>query len=129
MQLDIITPEKILYSATISMVTIPGTEGEFGVLPGHAPFISTIRPGVITIESEDGTNRKLAVMSGIAEVVPERCIILAENVIDCAGLTADYAMIKTEEATDELEAASTESAKKLAETKRQFAEVLRHEAA
>ena len=128
MQLDIITPEKVIFSATISMVGIPGTLGDFGVLPGHAPFISTIRPGVITIDSE-GVQKKLAVMSGIAEVVPDRCIILAENIVDCAGLTADYAAAKTEEAADEAEEAKTEAAKKLAETKRQFAEVLRHEAA
>jgi F-type H+-transporting ATPase subunit epsilon len=124
MKLDIITPEKIVFSATVSMVGIPGTLGDFGVLEGHAPFISTIRPGVITIDT-DGGLRKLAVMSGIAEVVPERCIILAENVVDCAGLTAQYVDEKTEAAADEVQAAKTDSEKKLAETKRQFVEVLR----
>jgi F-type H+-transporting ATPase subunit epsilon len=127
MQLDIITPEKILFSASISMVGIPGMLGDFGVLPGHAPFISTIRPGVITIDSEDGGTRKLAVMSGIAEVVPEHCIILAENVVDCAELTASYVEEKALQAEDDVEAASSESARKLAETKRLFAEVLRQQ--
>ena len=124
MKLDIITPEKIIFSASVSMVGIPGTLGDFGVLEGHAPFISTIRPGVITIDTDSG-QRKLAVMSGIAEVVPERCIILAENVVDCAGLTSQYVEEKAEAAADETAAADTESAKKLAETKRQFVEVLR----
>ncbi len=59
------------------MVVVPGTEGDFGVLPGHAPLISSIRPGVITIDTADGKQRKIAVTGGIAEVVPERCTVLA----------------------------------------------------
>ena len=125
MQLDIITPEKIVYSASISMVGIPGMLGDFGVLPGHAPFISTIRPGIITIDSVDGTSRKLAVMSGIAEVVPERCTILAENVINVADVTPAMVEAKAEEAADELQAATSEAMKKQAEIKRQFTEILR----
>ena len=123
MKLDIITPEKIIYSADAQVITIPGTEGEFGILEGHAPFISTIRPGVIVIEGA-GSTKKLAVMSGIAEVVPERCIILAENVVDCADLTAAYAESKMEQATEEAQNAQTDTEKKAAEIKRQFAEVL-----
>jgi len=77
MQLDIITPEKILFSATATMVVVPGTLGDFGVLEGHAPFISTIRPGVITIDTENGEKRLVSIIGGLAEVVPERCTILA----------------------------------------------------
>ena len=127
MQLDLITPEKIFFSSAISMATIPGTLGDFGVLEGHAPFISTIRPGVITIDTEDGTQRRLAVLSGIAEVVQERCIILAENVVDCAGLTSAYVEEKAEQVSDEADVAQTESAKKLVESKRLFVEVLRQQ--
>ena len=129
MQLDIITPEKIMFSASINVVAIPGTLGDFGVLPGHAPFISTIRPGIITIETDGAAPRRLAIMGGIAEVIPDRCIVLADGAIDCATLTADYVEAKAEEATNELETAQTEGAKKLAETKRLFAEVLRAEVA
>lgn len=124
MQLDIITPENIVFSSEVTMATIPGSEGEFGVLEGHAPFISTLRPGVITVEAA-GETRKLAVMSGIAEVTPERCAILAENIIDCASLTLQLAEEKLQQAIDEEEDAKTETAKKQAQTKRAFAEVLR----
>ncbi len=78
MLLNIITPEKTLFSAEASMVTIPGTEGEFGVLPRHAPFISSLKPGTITIDTADGKQQKIEVTGGFAEVVPERCTILAE---------------------------------------------------
>src|SRR5256885_1351965 len=77
MHLQIITPEKILFSADVEMVTIPGTEGEFGVLQGHAPFVSTLRPGIISIDA-GSEKRKMAVVSGIAEVTPEQCTILAQ---------------------------------------------------
>ncbi len=79
MQLHIITPEKTLFSAEAAMVVVPGTEGDFGVLPGHAPFISSLKPGVITIDTEGGKQQKIAVMGGFAEVVPERCTVLAET--------------------------------------------------
>ena len=64
MQLQLITPEKILFSAEIVQVQIPGTLGEFGVLPGHAPFVSTIKPGVIGVDAADGSKRKIAVAGG-----------------------------------------------------------------
>ena len=75
---QIITPERTLFSAEAAMVTIPGTEGEFGVLPGHAPFISTLRPGTITIDTADGKQQTIEVSGGFAEVTPEHCTVLAE---------------------------------------------------
>jgi F-type H+-transporting ATPase subunit epsilon len=125
MQLNIITPEKLVFSDTITMVGIPGTLGDFGVLEGHAPFISTIRPGVITIDSTDGTSLKLCIMGGIAEVTPSTCIILAETIVDCAKITADFAQEKAEQAAEDYAAANSESAKKQADIKQQFAQILR----
>jgi len=78
MHLSIITPEKTLFSAEARMVTIPGTEGEFGVLPRHAPFISSLRPGAITIDTTDGKQQTIEITGGFAEVTPERCTVLAE---------------------------------------------------
>lgn len=78
MQLSIITPEKTLFAAEAAMVTIPGSEGVFGVLPKHAPFISSLKPGVITIDTVDGKQQTIEVTGGFAEVVPERVVVLAE---------------------------------------------------
>ena len=61
MRLQIITPEKTLIDADAQMVTIPGTEGDFGVLAGHAPFISTIREGIIAVDFENGEKKEFPI--------------------------------------------------------------------
>ena len=80
MRLQIITPEKTLIDADAQMVTIPGTEGDFGVLAGHAPFISTIREGIIAVDFENGEKKEFPITSGIAEVTPEKCVVLASGI-------------------------------------------------
>ena len=125
MQLNIITPEKTLFAAAIEMVVIPGTEGDFGVLPGHMPFISTIRPGVITVTGENGGERQLAILGGIAEVVPDHCTILAETAIDAEGLTADHVKSRFDAAKAALEESADDKARIEAEKHMAFAEALK----
>ncbi len=79
MHLQLITPEKILFSGEVELATIPGTEGDFGVMTGHAPFISTLREGTITLALPGGEQRTVAVKGGIAEIVPERGTLLIEQ--------------------------------------------------
>jgi F-type H+-transporting ATPase subunit epsilon len=76
---ELVTPEELLVSTEVDMVVVPGTEGNFGVLPGHAPFISTIRPGTIDIYEGRTIAERIFVVGGIAEVTPERCTILADE--------------------------------------------------
>ena len=80
-EFELVTPEQLLMSQPVDMVVVPGTEGNFGVLPGHAPLISTIRPGTIDIYQQDRTTivHRIFVASGIAEVTPERCTVLADE--------------------------------------------------
>ena len=78
---ELVTPERLLVSEPVEMVVVPGTEGNFGVLPGHAPLISTIRPGMIEIYEGQIVTRRIFVVSGIAEVTPERCTVLADEAI------------------------------------------------
>ena len=77
-QFELVSPERLLLSEMVEMVVIPGAEGNFGVLPGHAPLISTIRPGMIEIYEGRTVVRRLFVVGGIAEVTPERCTVLAD---------------------------------------------------
>lgn len=77
---ELVSPEKLLLSEEVDMVLIPGSEGDFGVLPGHAPMISSIRPGVICIFAGGKVEKRLFVAGGFAEVTPERCTVLAEKV-------------------------------------------------
>jgi F-type H+-transporting ATPase subunit epsilon len=76
-----------MISTEVEMVVVPGTEGNFGVLPGHAPLISTIRPGMIEVyETRPTVSSRIFVVSGIAEVTPERCTVLAEEAISPSDL-------------------------------------------
>jgi F-type H+-transporting ATPase subunit epsilon len=78
-QFELVTPERLLISEMVEMVVVPGTEGNFGVLPGHAPLISSIRPGTIDIYEGQSITRRIFVVSGTAEVTPERCTVLADE--------------------------------------------------
>lgn len=76
---ELVTPERLLVSKDVEMVVVPGTEGNFGVLPGHAPFISTIRPGTVDIYEGRTVTERIFVVGGIADVTPQRCTVLADE--------------------------------------------------
>src|SRR5215813_14949699 len=78
-QFELVTPERLLLSQDVEMVVVPGTEGNFGVLPGHAPLISTIRPGTIDIYENRAITQRFFIAGGIAEVTPEGCTVLADE--------------------------------------------------
>jgi len=78
-QFELVSPERLIISTEVDMVVVPGTEGNFGVLPGHSPLISTIRPGTIDICQGGAVTERVFVVGGIAEVTPERCTVLAED--------------------------------------------------
>ena len=99
---ELVSPERRLAKAKVAMVVVPGAEGDFGVLPGHAPVMSTIRPGAIAIyEAESNTlTRRIFVDGGFAEVTPEGLTILAESAtpvsdIDPAKVATDLAAART----------------------------------
>jgi F-type H+-transporting ATPase subunit epsilon len=76
---ELVTPERVVFSEMVDMVVVPGTEGNFGVLPGHSLFMSTIRPGTIDVYRERAVSRRIFVAGGFAEVTPERCTVLANE--------------------------------------------------
>jgi F-type H+-transporting ATPase subunit epsilon len=78
-QFELVAPERLLMSQAVDMVVVPGSEGDFGVLPGHAPLISTVRPGVIEVYEGNAVADRIFVAGGFAEVTPERCTVLAEQ--------------------------------------------------
>jgi F-type H+-transporting ATPase subunit epsilon len=93
-QFELVTPERLLISRDVEMVVVPGTEGNFGVLPGHAPFISTIRPGTVDIYQGRTIAERIFVVGGIAEVTPQRCTVLADEAMPPDSL--DRAALETE---------------------------------
>ena len=74
---ELASPEALLVSTEVDMVVVPGSEGDFGVLPGHAPFISTVRPGVIDVYQGERVDQRLFVAGGFAEVSGQRCTVLS----------------------------------------------------
>ena len=76
---ELVSPQRLLLSEDVDMVVVPGAEGDFGVLADHAPVISTVRPGVITVFQGNAVSDRIFVAGGFAEVTPERCTVLAEE--------------------------------------------------
>src|SRR5258707_10628701 len=74
---DLVSPEKLLFSGEVNQVDVPGSEGDFGVLAGHAPLITTLRPGILVIYGERGALR-IVVDGGFAEVGPGGLTVLAD---------------------------------------------------
>jgi F-type H+-transporting ATPase subunit epsilon len=98
-QFELVTPERLIISTEVEMVVVPGTEGNFGVLPGHAPLISTIRPGTVDLYEGRAITERIFVVGGIAEVTPERCTVLADEAmapdsLDRAALDAELTEVE-----------------------------------
>ncbi len=85
-EFELVSPERLILSEPVEMVVVPGVEGDFGVLPGHAPMISTVRPGVISIHEGGTVRTRIFVAGGFAEVTPERCTVLAESAVPLAEI-------------------------------------------
>ena len=77
---DLVSPEKLLFSGEVNQVDVPGSEGDFGVLAGHAPLITTLRPGILVIYGERGALR-IVVDGGFAEVGPGGLTVLADMAV------------------------------------------------
>ena len=82
---NLVSPEKQLMSADVEQVDVPGSEGVFGVLPNHAPFMSTLAPGVVRVR-DGGKETRVFVRGGFADVTPEGLTVLAEEAIMVAEL-------------------------------------------
>lgn len=82
---DLVSPEKLAFSGEVDQVDIPGVEGDFGVLAGHAPVVAAVRPGILTITTA-GRHEKIIVLGGLAEVSENRLTVLADVATSLAEL-------------------------------------------
>ena len=78
-EFELVSPERLLASIHADMVVVPGAEGDFGVLPNHAPLMSLLRPGVIAVYQGDRVDQRLFVTGGFAEVNEKGCTVLADD--------------------------------------------------
>ncbi|MBW7838022.1 MAG: F0F1 ATP synthase subunit epsilon [Sphingomonadales bacterium] len=84
---ELVSPERLLMSTQADMVVVPGSAGEFGVMAGHVPLVSTIRPGIVEVH-DGGSVAKLYVRGGFAEVAADVLTVLAEEAVALSELTA-----------------------------------------
>ena len=82
---DLVSPEKLAYSGEVDQVDVPGVEGDFGVLAGHAPVVAVIRPGILTV-TVGGKHEKIIVLGGLAEVSEKGLTVLADTATSVAEL-------------------------------------------
>ena len=111
----LVMPERELLNTEADMVVVPGSEGDFGVLPGHAPLISTVRPGVLEVFQGTRVEQRFLVAGGFAEVTPERCTVLADEAAPFEQVTADQLAERERAAEVTLSDASTEAERVAAE--------------
>lgn len=121
---ELVSPEKLLISEPVDQVIVPGTEGDFGVLPHHNSLISTIRPGVIYVLKDGKVAERIFIEGGFAEVTGESCTILAEKALPVSEIdraAAEKAIADAREdiadAKDDDERENAAAALKLAEAR------------
>jgi F-type H+-transporting ATPase subunit epsilon len=78
---ELVSPERLLISEQVESVVIPGTEGEMTVMANHAPVMTTVKPGVVTVNPVSGGEQRYVVFGGFADILPEGCTLLAESAV------------------------------------------------
>lgn len=119
---ELVSPQRLLMSEAVDMVVVPGAEGDFGVMAEHAPLISTVRPGTITVYRGDAVSDRIFVAGGFAEVTGERCTVLAEEAerlddIDRTAVESQLQMLRSD-----LGAAQSEDERSVLESRIAIAE-------
>jgi F-type H+-transporting ATPase subunit epsilon len=106
---DLVSPERLLLSEDVEMVTIPGTDGYMGVLAGHAPVITGLRPGVIEVKGGETPGLRLFVRGGFAEINATKVTVLAEEAISMADFDMAALDQRIADAEEDLVAAKTDA--------------------
>ncbi len=120
----LVSPERELFQGQVDQVVVPGADGEFGVLPKHAPFMSTIKPGALRILN-DGAERRVFVNGGFADVTPDGLTVLAEDAVDLADVDAAGVDADLKNAREDVDAAKDDGRRDAAQLKLQRLEALR----
>ena len=113
--LEIVSPERLLLARPVEMVVIPASEGDMGVLEGHAPAIVMLRGGIIALYEDDRITDQMYVAGGFAEVTPERCTVLADEAMPFEEVTPDQLAERERAAEREITDAGNDAEKAAAE--------------
>ena len=113
---ELVSPERLLFAGEVTEVIVPGTEGEFTVLRDHAPLMTTLRPGIVTVET-NGNVQRLFVRGGFADVAPTGLTILAESAVPVDEFSGARLDVEIQGARDEFNNATTDETRRLADEK------------
>jgi F-type H+-transporting ATPase subunit epsilon len=116
MHFDLVSPERLLISAEVDQVDVPGSEGDFGVFAGHAPVMTTLRPGVLSIVTAGRSPEKFFVRGGFAEVTLQGLTVLAEEAMPLAELNAATLDQRIQNAEEDITDAKDAAARDRAQT-------------
>ena len=114
-EFELVTPERLVISRGVDMVVVPGAEGDFGVLPGHTPMVSTVRPGIVNVYEGREIVERLFVAGGFAEVTAARCTVLADRAVAVDELDPAATEQTLKDAREDLADAKTDDARREAD--------------
>ena len=114
-EFELVSPERLLVSESVEMVVVPGSEGDFGVLAGHAPTVSAVRAGLIAVYEDGAVTARIFVSGGFAEVTPERCTVLADDAVPMGEIDRAEVERALPDLRDEVAAARNEAERDAAE--------------
>lgn len=99
---ELVSPERLLVSEDVEYVIIPGTEGEMTVMAQHAPVMTTVKPGVVTVKSMSGAEERYVVFGGFADILPDKCTLLAESATAVKDIDRDDLSRRIQEAREDV---------------------------
>lgn len=123
-EFELVSPERLIMSQAVDMVVVPGAEGDFGVLPGHALLLSTVRPGIIAVHNEGAVRDRIFVGGGFAEVTPERCTVLADEAVPVQDIDRAEVEGRLKDLRQDLADAKTDQERALLARRVQVAEAM-----
>jgi F-type H+-transporting ATPase subunit epsilon len=123
-EFELVSPERLILSQAVDMVVVPGAEGDFGVLPGHALFLSAVRPGIIAVHNEGAVRERIFVGGGFAEVTPERCTVLADDAVPVSEIDLVVVEGRLRDLRQDLADAKTDAERAILVKRLQIAEAM-----
>jgi F-type H+-transporting ATPase subunit epsilon len=114
-QFDLVSPERLLVSEQVESVVIPGAEGEMTVMALHAPVMTTIKPGVVTVKAASGAEERYVVFGGFADILPSGCTLLAESAVAVKDIDRADIARRIQEAREDINDARDDEARTKAE--------------
>jgi F-type H+-transporting ATPase subunit epsilon len=114
-QFELVSPERLLVSEQVESVVIPGAEGEMTVLANHAPVMTTIKPGVVTVKTAAGATERYCVFGGFADILPSGCTLLAESAVPTGSIDREDLARRIQDAREDVADAKDDQTRTKAE--------------